>query len=195
MNPETAGEYLLRFQRQNPVDQATELSLVRVVVAERASFSTTSAATAAALPTAALPTAAFVADSAASAASLPAASLPAAATTSLPTAAAAVSVAAASAAALVDPASLIKLAKAELEAKRIQTAIEALDRYLTLYPYGNDELFYLYGLASEQDTPFRNIRKAWEFYKRVKDEYPRSAWWAAASERIAYLERHYFGLR
>jgi len=116
---------------------------------------------------------------------------PAASSVASPTATATVS----AAATLVDPVSLIKLAKAELEAKRIQAALEALDRYLLLYPYGNDEVFYLYGLACEQDTPFRDIKKSWEYYKRVRDEYPRSSRWTAAAERIAYLEKHYFGLR
>jgi len=186
MNPETVGEYLLRFQRQNPVDQATETSLVRVVVTERSGFSTATAApetpgnppattTATAAATAVVPAAGATSPAVPGAEEAPA--VPAA--TALP----------------VDPASLIKLAKTELEAKRIQAAIEVLDRYLALYPYGNDEVFYLYGLAYEQDTPFRDIKKSWEYYRRVKDDYPRSARWTAAADRVAYLEKHYFGLR
>ncbi len=96
---------------------------------------------------------------------------------------------------MTDPVALIKLARDELGAKRVQNSLEALDRYLSLYPYGTDELFYLYGLAYEQDTPFRNIKKAYENYRRVRDEYPRSARWQEAADRVSYLERHYFGLR
>jgi len=202
MNPETVGEYLLRFQRQNPVDQATETSLVRVVVNERASLATPAPAAAATASPVADPLAAqVIASTAAGTTSAPA--TPAATTTATATPATGAASATpdplpagmTASAALVDPASLIKLAKTELEAKRTQAAIEALDRYLELYPYGNDELFYLYGLAYEQDTPFRDIKKSWQYYKRVKDEYPRSIRWSAAADRIAYLEKHYFGLR
>ncbi|HPE88659.1 MAG TPA: tetratricopeptide repeat protein, partial [Spirochaetales bacterium] len=98
-------------------------------------------------------------------------------------------------AALTDPEALLRLARDELDAKRVQSAIEALDRYLSLYPYGGDEAYYLYALACEQDTPFRDIKRSYEYYKRVRDQYPRSPRWKAAAERVAYLERHYFGLR
>ena len=39
LNPERDGEYLLRFQRQNPVDQSTETSMIRVVVGDKATAS------------------------------------------------------------------------------------------------------------------------------------------------------------
>ncbi len=230
-------EYLLRFQRQNPVDQSTEISLVRVVVSEKAASTTQAPATPAPASTAATGattagTSGTATDAATTVASTAGTSGTAtdAATTATSTAAAtpvgttagttagtstgtssvdSSSTGAAtagasttgtaapgvSAASLTDPAALIKLARDELGAKRVQTAIEALDRYLSLYPYGTDELFYLYALAYEQDTPFRNIKKAYENYKRVRDEYPRSARWQAADERVSYLERHYFGLR
>lgn len=188
LDPESPGEYLLRFQRQNPVDRATETSLVRVVVTEKPAASATPATAppaAAASGTAPSPVTAPVA---ASPATVPA---PAVAPASETSAQATIS----AAAGISDPAALIRLAKTELEAKRVQSAIEALDRYLSLYPYGNDEVFYLYGLACEQDTPFRNVKKAYEYYKRVKDEYPRSPRWREASDKVAYLERHFFGLR
>lgn len=94
-----------------------------------------------------------------------------------------------------DPSALIKLARDELSAKRVQSSIEALDRYRSLYNNPSDELFYLYGLAYEQDTPFKDIKKAYENYRRVRDEYPRSSFWRQAAERVAYLERHFPGLR
>ena len=211
LNPETAGEYVLRFQRQNPVDRATEVSLVRVVVKEKASAPSAAGSGASSAPgvlgavSAAAAPPPSVSSAAAQAAATPrssssstASSAPSATDPALAAASAAVAAQAAPPAAPVlpdEPAALLRLARAELDAKRAQSAIEALDRYLALYPYGNDELFYLYGLAYEQDTPFRNIKKAWESYKRVRDEYPRSARWAAAADRVAYLERHYFGLR
>jgi len=195
MNPEDAGEYLLRFQRQNPVDRSTEVSLVRVAVLEKAAAAQASIpATASASATPVPPPAGAVPASTATAAATtpaPVTPVPAAAAGMAATGQAIV----AGTAALDDPEAIITLARAELDAKRVQSAIDALDRYLALYPYGSDELFFLYGLAYEQDTPFRNIRKSWEAYKRVRDEYPRSARWSAAAERVSYLERHFFGLR
>lgn len=189
MNPESPGEYLLRFQRQNPVDRSTETSLVRVIVSDK-------------LPTAAS-TAAPSADPALAPVLAPAtgtvtapatATAPAVAPAALPSA-----VADSSTLAPVvmptEPAALMSLAKSELEASRVQSALAALDSYLSLYPYGNDEIYYLYGLAYEQDTPFRNIKKSYEYYRRVRDEYPRSLRWREVADRIAYFERHYFGLR
>jgi outer membrane protein assembly factor BamD (BamD/ComL family) len=97
--------------------------------------------------------------------------------------------------AISDPAALIKLARDELSAKRVNSAMEALDRYRSLYPNVSDEVFYLYALAFEQDTPFRDIKKAYENYRRVRDEFPRSQFWRQAADRVTYLERHYPGLR
>lgn len=213
LNPEAIGEYLLRFQRQNPVDRSTEVSLVRVAVRDYvpAAPSSGAASKPAAAATATAPSARAATAAAAAAAPTPVAAPAAAAVApaGTGTAAPATAVAPASAPSSVvpatslaavpalpdDPVAIIRLARAELDAKRTQSALEALDHYLSLYPYGNDELFYLYGLAYEQDTPFRNIKKAWENYRRVRDVYPRSARWATAAERVAYLEKHYYGLR
>ncbi|MGD9939214.1 MAG: hypothetical protein AB7T74_05385 [Clostridia bacterium] len=96
---------------------------------------------------------------------------------------------------LSDPAALIKLARDELSAKRVSVAMEALDRYKSLFPYAGDEVFYLYALAYEQDTPLRDIKKAYENYRRVRDEFPRSQFWRQSADRTIYLERHYPGLR
>lgn len=94
-----------------------------------------------------------------------------------------------------NPTALLAWARNELSAGRVQAALGGLDRYVQLYVSGNDELYYLYGLAYEQDTPFRNIKLAHENYKRVRDEYPRSPYRRQAMERIAWMERHFFGLR
>lgn len=191
MNPEQTGEYLLRFQRQNPVDRSTEVSLVRVTVADKP------APTAAAQPAPAA--AASAPDSYATPGPAPTApALPSVAPAAQPSTQVATQPAPAPAidvSSMTDPAELMKRARDELDAKRTQSALDALDRYLALYPYGSDEVYFLYGLAYEQDTPFRNIRKSYDAYRRVRDEYPRSARWKDAADRIAYLERHYLGLR
>jgi len=211
MNPEQVGEYLLRFQRQNPVDRSTEVSLVRVTVADKPAASTvvqpspavagtapdSYATSGAPVPPAATGTVASTLSTSGSATSGPAST-----TQALPVATPATQAAAQPAASpgidlisITDPVELTKRARDELDAKRTQSALDALDRYLALYPYGSDEVYFLYGLAYEQDTPFRNIKKSYDAYRRVRDEYPRSARWKDAADRIAYLEKHYFGLR
>ncbi len=238
LRPETGGEYVLRFQRQDPLDGSTDSRLVKVTVSTDtaatvpigvkpvASTAPTAAATTPvpAAATTAVPPAAATTPASTAAATTP---VPAVATTAVPTAAATTPASTAAATtpvpavaatttvpaaapatpspatapatldlgAISDPARLLALARSELEAKRTQSALAVLDRYRELFPYGNDELFFLYGLAYEQDTPFRNVKKAHEAYKRVRDEYPRSLRWSEAADRIAFLERHYFGLR
>jgi len=214
MNPEQVGEYLLRFQRQNPVDRSTEVSLVRVTVADKPASSAVQPSPAVAgtapdsyaTPGATVPPAATGTVASTLSTSGNATSGPASATQAPPVATPATQPATQAAAQLAtspsidllsitDPVELMKRAREELDAKRTQSALDALDRYLALYPYGSDEVYYLYGLAYEQDTPFRNIKKSYDAYRRVRDEYPRSARWKDAAERIAYLEKHYFGLR
>ncbi|GAB1457125.1 hypothetical protein MASR2M48_24330 [Spirochaetota bacterium] len=189
MNPESPGEYLLRFQRQNPVDRSTETSLVRVIVSDKVPTAASTAAPSAdpaLAPVLAPATGTVTAPATATAPAVAPAALPSAVADSSTLAPVVVP---------TEPAALLSLAKSELEASRVQSALAALDSYLSLYPYGNDEIYYLYGLAYEQDTPFRNIKKSYEYYRRVRDEYPRSLRWREVADRIAYFERHYFGLR
>jgi len=211
MNPEQVGEYLLRFQRQNPVDRSTEVSLVRVTVADKPASSAAvqpspmaagtvpdsyatpgatiqPAAASVAAPT--TPSSGTAVPAPASASQPPLAATPATQTAAQPALSPGIDLLS-----ITDPVELIRRARDELDAKRTQSALDALDRYLALYPYGSDEVYFLYGLAYEQDTPFRNIKKSYDAYRRVRDEYPRSARWKDAADRIAYLEKHYFGLR
>ncbi len=236
LRPEKGDDYLLRFQRQDPVSGERQSSLVRVSVREpgaklpaaSASLSAPAAAQASApvsaaaalapaagatpsasgSPAVAAATAAPAATVAPSAAAAPsAASIPAAegngAAGSAATDAGSAQAAAPSSPsqanqallALSEPSALLSYARSELDAKRARAALDALDRYIELFKRGSDEVFYLYGLAYEQDTPFRDIKLSYANYKRVRDEYPRSARWKAAAERVAYMERHYYGLK
>lgn len=197
LNPEKAGSYLLRFMRQDPVELSSVTKFVALSVVDR-SATPTGPVTVAPGASSTLPASASPAASPA----VPAASAPATAALGTATPEASGTAAAATPepmpaalSSLTQPDAILAYARDELGASRIRTAIDALDRYVSLFPYGNDELFYLYGLAYEQDTPYRNIKKAYESYKRVRDEYPRSKRWREAADRIAYLERHYFGLR
>lgn len=93
------------------------------------------------------------------------------------------------------PEGLIQTAKNALSAGKIAEAVAALDRFLSLYPAGMDEVYYLYGYAFEQNGPYRDIRKAYNYYKKVSDDYPESELWSKAKERASYIERHYFEIR
>ena len=93
------------------------------------------------------------------------------------------------------PEELLRLAREDLAASRIAGVLEALDRYMTLFPFGSDEAHYLYAKAYEQNTPYRDIKKAYANYRKVRDEWPRSPFWRESAERVTYIERHYFDIR
>lgn len=196
LRPERSDDYLLRFQRNDPVSGERETILAKVSV--RDVGQAPSQAQAATQPT--VPATSAAGQDAGHDATQDAG----AALTPSPEAEASVPVSpvapaqASSASALAsirEPEALLAFARSELDARRVRSALDALDRYVELFRRGSDELFYLYGLAYEQDTPFRDIKKAHENYKRVRDEYPRSPRWRAAAERVVYLERHFYGLR
>lgn len=194
LRPERSDDYLLRFQRNDPVSGERETILAKVSV--RDAGQAPSQAQAATQPTApsTLPAAAAIGsgqDTGAGAAPSPEAAGAAPLSPAVPAQAAPAS----ALASIQEPDALLAFARSELDARRVRSALDALDRYVELFRRGSDELFYLYGLAYEQDTPFRDIKKAHENYKRVRDEYPRSPRWRAAAERVVYLERHFYGLR
>ncbi|HRY81783.1 MAG TPA: hypothetical protein P5313_15315, partial [Spirochaetia bacterium] len=93
------------------------------------------------------------------------------------------------------PEELLRLAREDLAASRIAGVLEVLDRYMLLFPFGSDEAHYLYAKAYEQNTPYRDIKKAYSNYRRVRDEWPRSPFWKESAERVSYIERHYFDIR
>ena len=58
-----------------------------------------------------------------------------------------------------------------------------------------DEALLLYGQALELNGPTKDIKRAYEYYKKLRDEYPESAFWDQADARVSYIERHYFDIR
>jgi len=208
IKPEANGEFVLRFQRQNPLSGGSEARLIKINVTSASPAAAPTAATSAessrtdqAKAGQALEAGAAKADAAKA---VPPESLSLAGVTNesaiQPAADKEQSAAVTARGTALDairttPDELLAYAKAELDAKRMQSAIAALDKYLSLYPFGSDEAFYLYGIAWEQDSPFRDIKKSHAAYKKVRDEYPRSQYWQKANERAAFLEKFYFGLR
>ena len=197
-----AGDYVLRFQRQDVLRGLTSTELIGASVKNRPTVVAspqTAAGGETALPGATpveAPSAqaALVAPSAVAGAVSPAAGSPAAS----PSDANAQSASAASAVPPPDPNSpegMLLAAKNELGAGRVQSALDQLDRLLAKYPAGSDEVFYTYALALEQNGPLKDIRRAYDLYKKVRDEYPESPFWDKANDRISYIERHYFEIR
>lgn len=194
LNPTKTGEYTLRFQRQDALRGKTNDELVGVSVSPKAAKQSSSAqaataqaadvkgnvaAGAAASQTPASPLAGATQANGAQSASDPGPSFPPLPATVPPD----------------SPEGLMLAAKNELTAGRVPGAIAILDRFLSLYPAGMDEAYYLYGLALEQNSPYRDIQKAYNYYKKVGDDYPESPLWDKARERASYIERHYFEIR
>lgn len=66
---------------------------------------------------------------------------------------------------------------------------------MALHPEGMDEVYYLYGVALEQNGATKDIKRAYSFYKKLHDEFPQSQLWDMATDRMSYIERHYFSVR
>jgi outer membrane protein assembly factor BamD (BamD/ComL family) len=93
------------------------------------------------------------------------------------------------------PEDYIARARQEYEAGRVREALAVLDQFRERFPLGSDEAWWLYGQILEANSPLRDIRSALEYYRRLVREYPQSARYADARQRIAYLERYYFNIR
>jgi tetratricopeptide (TPR) repeat protein len=209
LNPVKAGDYLLRFQRQDSLRGISYEELVAVSVAPKGSAQNGAAATGVPTPTTAIaPIAAPAATPAAAPAAVTAGANAAPATTkaviaqpasaAVPLAPASDQAAAALAfdpAALATPEAALSQARSELEAGRVPGALAALDRLIALAPDGTDEECILYGRALERNGPQKDIKRAYAYYKKVRDEYPESQFWDEASTRCSYIERRYFDIR
>ena len=206
LNPIKAGDYFLRFQRQDSLRGLSYEDLIEVVVSPKPEPSTPSAV--GVVGTVNGPVAPSAAPgvnvasspslepqpvvSAPQQAKLPQAAIGGGATT---TAANNGSVPAIPASSLTTPESALAQARSALAAGRAQGALDALDRLMTLAPTGTDEAFFLYGQALELNGPTKDIKRAYAYYEKIRDEYPESAFWDRANDRVSYIERHYFDIR
>jgi TolA-binding protein len=93
------------------------------------------------------------------------------------------------------PEALLSRAREAYEAGHFPEALAALDEFRSKFPLGSDEAWWLYGQLLESSGPWRNIRGALEYYRRLIREYPQSPRCDDARKRIAYLERFYFNIR
>jgi outer membrane protein assembly factor BamD (BamD/ComL family) len=95
----------------------------------------------------------------------------------------------------VDPADLLKQARAAYDAGKFDQAIAALDQFRRIYPAAGDEAWWLYGQSFEANSPSRDIRSAMDAYTRLAREFPQSKYYDDAQKRIAYLNKFYFNIR
>ena len=93
------------------------------------------------------------------------------------------------------PEGIVRAARAELSSGRVANCLAALDRFMELHPEGMDEVYYLYGVALEQNGASKDIKRAYSFYKKLHDDFPQSQLWDMAADRMSYIERHYFSVR
>jgi len=93
------------------------------------------------------------------------------------------------------PAVMLQRAKDSFDRGNVSSAISLLDQYLSYYPGGSDEAYWLMGQFYEANSPDRNILRSLEFYNKLINDYPQSSRFADARSRIAYLERFYINIR
>jgi tetratricopeptide (TPR) repeat protein len=89
---------------------------------------------------------------------------------------------------------LLAVARVEGQSGRYQLALTALYEYLQRYPAGErlDEAYFRLAQIHELESPYRDLRKARDYYRKVYEEFPESAYAAEASQRRLYLDRHFF---
>ncbi|MDR2552765.1 MAG: tetratricopeptide repeat protein [Treponema sp.] len=94
------------------------------------------------------------------------------------------------------PEEWLQRARTEYEGGRIAGALSALEEFMSRYPAGSDEAYWLYGQALEAgNEATRDIRLALDYYRRLLREYPQSRRYDEARRRAAYLERFYFNIQ
>jgi len=93
------------------------------------------------------------------------------------------------------PAEIVQRARREFDAGNIEQAIAILNNMRQLFPDGTDEFFWLYAQLLEANSPFRDVRLALDYYRHLVTTFPQSARVPDAQRRIAYLERFFFNIR
>ena len=93
------------------------------------------------------------------------------------------------------PDDFLKRAKEEFDGGRVEQAVAIMNQMSQRFPSETDEVLWLYGQLYEASSPLRDIRLALYYYRRLVSEYPQSSRYDDARGRIIYLERFYFNIR
>jgi hypothetical protein len=92
---------------------------------------------------------------------------------------------------------LLDTARFLMERGRAALALEPLREYLRRYERGAelDRAWFLLARLYELESPLRDVAKAREYYTKIYDELPESAYAAEAQARIRYLDRYFFNVQ
>lgn len=92
---------------------------------------------------------------------------------------------------------LLDLARFLMAQGRAALALEPLQEYLRRYERGTelDRAWFILAQLYELDSPLRDLAKAREYYRKIYDELPESAYAAEAQARIRYLDRYFFNIQ
>jgi hypothetical protein len=96
---------------------------------------------------------------------------------------------------VLSPEEYVRQAKQEFDAGRVEQALALLELLKQRYPSGTDEAWWLLGQLYESNSPIRDIKLSLEYYRRLVNEYPQSNRVDDARRRAAYLERYYLNIR
>jgi hypothetical protein len=93
------------------------------------------------------------------------------------------------------PAEFVNRARQEFDAGRIEQALSILDNMWRYHPGGTDEALWLKAQLLEANSPARDIRQSLGYYNRLVREFPQSRRVPEAQRRIVFLERFFFNIR
>jgi len=95
----------------------------------------------------------------------------------------------------LSPDEYVRQAKQEFDAGRVEQALAIIEQMRQRYPSGTDEAWWLLGQLYESNSTARDIKQSLECYRTLINEYPQSNRVDDARRRIAYLERYYLNIR
>jgi tetratricopeptide (TPR) repeat protein len=89
---------------------------------------------------------------------------------------------------------LLAVARFQTENRRFPVAIQALEKYIRLYPEGRnlDEVYFRLAQIYEVDSPYRDLESARHYYGLLYESFPESIYVEPAARRLNYLDRHFF---
>jgi hypothetical protein len=92
---------------------------------------------------------------------------------------------------------LLGAARLLLKRGRAGLALELALEYPRRYPRGAelDQAWFLLAQLYELESPLRDLARAREYYKKVGDEFPDSAFAVEARARVRYLDRYFFDVQ
>lgn len=92
-------------------------------------------------------------------------------------------------------ADLLEQAKRAYADKQYENALYLVQRYLDDASEKIDEALFLQGQILEADSSVKSIRSAIDSYESLTKNYPMSALWKKANNRVIYLKRFYIEIR